>query len=148
MLAYILYSLLIVSSVLLFWQFLGYPLFMAIYAHNPQLEDKDYDFKPFISILVPSYNEENVIGPRIENLDSLDYPKDRYEIIIVESQSEDNTFEVASQLSKKYDNVEVIRETKRMGKASAINFGISSQLYLFLVTIYVLTHSLTRGKNV
>ena len=96
---------------------------MAIYSSFSKSEEKDYNFKPFISIIVPAYNEENVIKRRIENLIDLKYPKDKYEIIIVESRSEDETFKVAAALAKKYDNVKVLREEERKGKASAINFG-------------------------
>jgi len=39
---------------------------------------------------VPTYNEEKVIEKRIKNLFELDYPKDKYEIIVVDSGSTDS----------------------------------------------------------
>ncbi|MGI9950926.1 glycosyltransferase [Moorellaceae bacterium AZ2] len=43
---------------------------------------------PFISILVPARNEADVIANTIEHLASLEYPKDRYEIIVITDEKE------------------------------------------------------------
>lgn len=36
-------------------------------------------FQPFVSIMVPTYNEKKVIEERIPNLVGLDYPKKQFE---------------------------------------------------------------------
>ncbi len=114
-------------SLLLVWQFVGYPLVMGIIAFRVKPKKKNYSFTPFISILVPAYNEEKVIEGRIKNLDSLDYPKDKYEIIIVESGSSDSTAQIVNDLiSNRREGEPVLRlitEDERRGKASAINTG-------------------------
>lgn len=43
---------------------------------------------PFFSILVPARNEADVIANTIEHLASLEYPKDRYEIIVITDEKE------------------------------------------------------------
>lgn len=50
---------------------------------------------PFVSIIIPVRNVEKIIGKCIEGLKNLDYPKDRYEIIIADSQSSDQTPSIA-----------------------------------------------------
>ncbi len=79
------------------------------------------DKLPFVSIVVPAYNEGENIGETIESLLDLDYPKEKYEIIVVDDGSTDNTYEVA----KRYEggNVRVIRK-ENGGKSSALNVGI------------------------
>ncbi|NQE44603.1 hypothetical protein C5S31_01100 [ANME-1 cluster archaeon GoMg2] len=47
------------------WQFVGYPLLMAIVALRSKPENEDYAFQPFVSIIVPRYNEGKVIEKRI-----------------------------------------------------------------------------------
>ncbi len=114
-------------SFLLIWQFVGYPLLMAFIALKSKPKEKDYSFQPFVSIIVPAYNEETVIGERIKNLVELDYPKDKYEIIIVESGSTDNTYKIVKEMIKHHKDskpiLKVVNEEERRGKASAINFG-------------------------
>jgi len=122
--------LLYLPSFLLIWQFEGYPSLMAIVAlraKKSKPKSKDYSFQPFVSIIVPTYNEEKVIEKRIKNLFDLDYPKNKYEIIVVDSGSTDNTTEVVEKLIEKHVPSEptfrLIKENERKGKASAINFG-------------------------
>jgi len=100
---------------------------MAVVAIRARPKEKDYSYQPFVSIVVPTYNEEKVIRNRIENLVELDYPKDNYEIIIVDSGSTDKTTEIVNEIIKKHNPLEptlrLIEEEARRGKASAINLG-------------------------
>ncbi|NQE45715.1 hypothetical protein C5S31_06825 [ANME-1 cluster archaeon GoMg2] len=57
--------LLYLISFLLIWQFVGYPSLMGIIALTSKPETKDYAFQPFVSIMVPTYNEKKVIAKRI-----------------------------------------------------------------------------------
>lgn len=121
--------LLYLLSFLLIWQFVGYPSLMAIVAlkSKSKPKNKDYSFQPFVSIIVPTYNEEKVIEDRNKNLFVLDYPKDKYEIIVVDSGSTDKTTVIVDKLIEKHNpsepNLRLIKEEERKGKASAINLG-------------------------
>jgi biofilm PGA synthesis N-glycosyltransferase PgaC len=121
-------ALFVVTS-LLIWQFVGYPLTMGLVALKAKPRPKNHQFSPFVSIIVPAYNERAVVGKRIENLLSLDYPRHKYEIIVVESGSTDGTYEIAESIIGKRGNghpeLRLLRETQRQGKASAINLGKS-----------------------
>ncbi len=86
--------LLYLLSFAIIWQFAGYPSLMAIAALKSKPKRKDYSFLPFVSVIVPTYNEENVIAKRIGNLVVLDYPKSQYEIIVADSGSADNAAQV------------------------------------------------------
>ena len=114
---------------LLIWQFVGYPLTMALVALRVKPKPKNYQFSPFVSIIVPAFNERAAVGRRIENLFSLNYPDDKYEIIVVESGSSDGTHEIVETTIGKRGNrrpeLRLLRETERRGKASAINLGKS-----------------------
>jgi len=122
----IILALFLVSS-LLIWQFVGYPLVMGLFALRAQPRKKNYAFTPFVSIIVPAYNEGTVIGRRIENLLSLEYRSDRYEILVVESGSSDGTDDIVesviAQRGSRHPELRLLHETERHGKASAINLG-------------------------
>lgn len=109
-------------SFLLIWQFVGYPSLMAIVALKSKSKNKDYSYQPFVSIIVPTYNEDKVIAKKMKNLSELDYPKDKYEIIVVDSGSTDSTTEVVEEIMREH-NLRLIKEKERKGKASAINLG-------------------------
>jgi cellulose synthase/poly-beta-1,6-N-acetylglucosamine synthase-like glycosyltransferase len=113
-------------SFLIIWQFVGYPTLMAVIARRNNAKPKDYSYQPFVSILVPTYNEENVIGNRIKNLNHLDYMDDNYEIIVVDSGSNDHTRDIVRRNIKENTGkpeLKLVIEKERRGKASAINYG-------------------------
>ena len=76
--------------------------------------------QPFVSIIVPVFNGEKTIEKCIQSLLNLHYPKDKYEIIIVDNNSTDNT----RQIVEKYP-VKLLLETKR-GSYAARNTGIKA----------------------
>jgi glycosyltransferase involved in cell wall biosynthesis len=71
---------------------------MGVIALRPEKKYKDYTFQPYVSILIPTYNEKVVICDRIENLIRMDYPKNKYEIIIVDSGSSDGTSQIVDDI--------------------------------------------------
>ena len=77
-------------------------------------------FQPFVSVVVPAYNEEKVIRRTIESLLDSDY--DNFEIIVVDDGSNDNTFAVAEENFKSHPQVRIYHKSNG-GKAKALNFG-------------------------
>ncbi|MCL1476075.1 MAG: glycosyltransferase [Marinobacter sp.] len=76
--------------------------------------------RPFCSVVIPAFNEEQDIEASLSSLVSQSYPRDRYEIIVVDNGSTDRTSEIASAfadliLSRPDGNVGAVR-----------NFGIAS----------------------
>jgi cellulose synthase/poly-beta-1,6-N-acetylglucosamine synthase-like glycosyltransferase len=100
---------------------------MSIIALMSKPIKKDYNFQPFVSIIIPTYNEANVIQNRISNCIPLNYPADKYEIIIVDSASTDKTATVIQKFINVHKDslptIKLIKEKERLGKASAINLG-------------------------
>ena len=55
------------------------------------------DGEPTVTVIIAAYNEEPVIARRIENLLSLDYPRERLELVVSSDASSDRTEEIALQ---------------------------------------------------
>ncbi len=85
----------------------------------------DASFLPMVSILVPAYNEGAVIQGSIRSLLKLDYP--RYEIIVIDDGSRDDTYQKASTFAGMHAHVEVrVIRKQNAGKARALNTGIAA----------------------
>jgi glycosyltransferase involved in cell wall biosynthesis len=56
------------------------------------------DNMPFISVVIPAYNEERYLPACLKSLQKQTYPSDRYEVILSDNNSSDSTSEIA----KKY----------------------------------------------
>lgn len=52
--------------------------------------------QPFVSVVVCAFNEQKLLGQCLDGLLALDYPRDLYEVIVVDDESTDNTFAIAS----------------------------------------------------
>ena len=77
---------------------------------------------PMVSILIPVYSEESVIVRRINNIFESRYPKNKLEVIVIDSGSPDKT---VSEIYSNFQNtVTLITEEERKGKAHAINLGL------------------------
>jgi poly-beta-1,6-N-acetyl-D-glucosamine synthase len=118
-------SFVIFLALLLFRYFsiiiMGY-LFITKYT----FEEKN-NFHPFVSIIVPVYNESKVIADSIKSLLNIDYPN--FEIIIVNDGSTDNTSKVAETMvgyqKGRRSKVKISLINKpNGGKAKALNAGI------------------------
>jgi cellulose synthase/poly-beta-1,6-N-acetylglucosamine synthase-like glycosyltransferase len=77
---------------------------------------------PSISIIIPTYNEETIIEERLKSLLEIDYPKDKMEIIITDSSS-DNTPKLINDfiLTHRDLNIKIIHDDIRQGLAIALN---------------------------
>ncbi len=81
-----------------------------------------------ISIVVAAKNESNNIGNLIEALSNQSYPENYFEVILIDDNSSDDTYELAKKLSTGYPNFRVIRANneKYMGKRGALQTGIEN----------------------
>jgi cellulose synthase/poly-beta-1,6-N-acetylglucosamine synthase-like glycosyltransferase len=81
--------------------------------------------KPFVSIVIPVYNSENTLKSCLNALVDRDYPKDKYEIILVNDNSTDKSAEIMRFFAARHPSIKIIaQETGKKGPASARNLGI------------------------
>jgi len=87
---------------------------------------------PKVTVIVSAYNEESKIADTIDSLKKVDYPKELYEIIIVNDGSKDKTRDIVSKYADG-KNVIFIDNVKNKGKAACLNQGISTAKGKFIV---------------
>ncbi len=84
------------------------------------------DYTPKVTVIIPTYREAGIIRDRLDNIRSQDYPKELMEVIVVDSGSEDGTAEVIEEWASQHRdiNLRLIRESRREGKAKALNHAL------------------------
>lgn len=83
---------------------------------------------PYISILVPAHNEAKVIVKTVESLMDLNYPNNKYEIIVINDNSSDNSRELLKDMQIRYTGralkvINTDKVTGGKGKSNALNIG-------------------------
>lgn len=77
---------------------------------------------PKISVIIPAYNEEKLIGKCIKALQKQTLPHDQYEIIVVDNNSSDKTYEIAKSYGisvYKYSEMQRVSATRQFGVSRA-----------------------------
>lgn len=103
-----------------------YTFFFVIYLYVKRIEVSYTDPRHYVpvSVIVPTYNEEEYVGACIRSIMEQDYPKDMYEVIVVDDGSDDTTAIILRHLAEKYSNMRVIIHYENMGKAKALEDGV------------------------
>jgi dolichyl-phosphate beta-glucosyltransferase len=92
---------------------------------------------PDVSIVIPAYNESERLGPPLNLIiDFLSGSEERFEVIIVDDGSSDDTAEIARGIFKSAPNIasQVIRYEQNRGKGFAVRTGLkaaSAKIALF-----------------
>lgn len=110
------------SFAAIFYTFFGYPLVLTLIAalrQNPADQSEPSEERPFVTLLISVYNEENVIARKIQNALSLVYPADKLEILVVSDASSDRTDQIVQSYAA--HGVHLYRQNIRFGKTYAIN---------------------------
>lgn len=94
------------------------------YLHQRELSTEEaHESYPFVSIIVPAYNEAEVIQSSLSSLLELRYPY--YEIIAVDDGSTDGTFDRMKEFEGNHYGVRVsVYRKENSGKAETLNYGI------------------------
>jgi len=74
-----------------------------------------------LSIIIPLYNTEKYISHCIQSCIELNIDKERYEIIVVNDGSTDNSFEIVKLFEKTHRNITVITQKNQKQGAERNN---------------------------
>lgn len=75
---------------------------------------------PFISFVIPAYNESNILEEKIRNTNFLDYPPELLEIILITDGSSDDS----KHAGHLFPGIMHLHEDERRGKSAAINRAV------------------------
>jgi cellulose synthase/poly-beta-1,6-N-acetylglucosamine synthase-like glycosyltransferase len=129
----------LIAAELLFWlcvglivyTHLGYPLALWLALHLPghdrrlrssprygedNLGGAAVGVLPTVSLIVPAYDEEEVIAAKVANALALDYPRDRLQIVVASDGSSDATVERA-----RAAGADLVLDLPAGGKVTALN---------------------------
>ena len=105
----------------------GFIYYMKVEKEGGRYSLEEY---PMVSVMVPAHNESIVIQRTVRALLNFSYPKDRYEIIVINDNSSDDTAERLAEIQNAYPDrkLKVINtgpDIGGKGKSNALNIGFN-----------------------
>ncbi len=128
-------DLIFLASAIGIWLFLLFNVVLTFFAflhglasekERQRLFQEPFPF-PFVSILIPAHNEGVVIRRTIEAMLAFNYPRERFEVIIVNDGSTDDTAEIVEAYSRRHRNIRLVNIPEGeggRGKSRALNVGL------------------------
>ncbi|WP_372683955.1 glycosyltransferase, partial [Desulfosarcina sp.] len=116
----------LLTTLFIFYTYLGYPILLFFWSKvRYRVIDKKYPRQlPLISFVIAAKNEADTIERRIVNILNLDYPKEKYEIIIVSDGSTDDTNQIVERYSAKFNRTRLLAHFPSKGKPYSLNKGV------------------------
>jgi cellulose synthase/poly-beta-1,6-N-acetylglucosamine synthase-like glycosyltransferase len=109
------------SGGLLVYTHLGYPLVLWLLVkigNRTSVYETEGHQLPTVSLVIPAYDEEEVIAAKVANALALDYPRERLQIVVASDGSTDATAERA-----RAAGADLVLELPPGGKVAALNAG-------------------------
>lgn len=94
---------------------------------------------PFVSLVVVNYNGEGIIAKCLSSLVKVNYPKNKYELIVVDNSSTDDSISII----EKFPKVKIIQNKDNEGYVG-VNSCLSKVKGKY---IFILNNDLEMGKN-
>jgi glycosyltransferase involved in cell wall biosynthesis len=115
-----------------------YYAYLKMNVGKPWGIESNNSFAPTLAVILPTYNEADLIRGRLEDLSQQDYPSNLVEVVIVDC-SDDSTADIVKEWSTENSGlrIKLIREEKRRGKLHALSLGlrnVSSNCDLIVLT--------------
>ncbi len=121
------------SISLVSYAYVGYPLWLWLRSHwAPRPVLRGHEEFPVTAVMVVR-NEQAVLARKLENLLSLDYPQDRFDVVVVSDGSTDGTAAIIAEFEQR-PRVRALIKQEAQGKAAGLNDAmqlVTGELVLF-----------------
>jgi biofilm PGA synthesis N-glycosyltransferase PgaC len=121
-------ELVFVGTFLALWVgLLSYFLLTITFARKPSTIKKK-PFFPTLTMVIATFNEAKVLPRKLDNTLGLDYPRDKFEILVVDSGSTDNTRSIVNDLMQKENKtrIRLLTQEERLGKSAALDYALKN----------------------
>lgn len=112
-----------ISACVVVYAYAGYPLALLVLGVFVRRPVRKSPIEPFVTVVVPAYNEGQVIAAKISNCVSLEYPPDKLEVLIASDGSSDDTV-AAAERAAAGTRARVLAFPQNRGKISVLNDAV------------------------
>lgn len=107
------------------YSYFGYPLWLWLRSRFAPRPVRRGSATPSVSAIMVVRNEEAVIARKLENLFTLDYPQQKFEVVVVSDGCSDGTPAILESYASRDSRVRVLSKSESRGKAAGLNDAIA-----------------------
>lgn len=103
-------------------------LLISFFESKKKIDEEEFHHKleyfPTVAVAVPCWNEEKTLAATLNSLLSLDYPKEKLSVFVVDDGSKDGTFKIAQEYEMKHPGIITAIRKENGGKHTAVNLAL------------------------
>ena len=107
------------SAALVAYTYAGYPLILTVVARAFGRDRPYVPSTPKLTLVIAAYNEQAVIGRKLDETLALEYPAELLQVIVAADGSDDATASIVADYADR--GVELVHRFERLGKVAAIS---------------------------
>lgn len=101
----------------------------------PQKGERDMNYTPFVSVIIPVRNEQNYLDACIRSILEQDYPHEHMEVFFVDGQSTDSTCCILARYQNRFPSLFYILDNPHHTVPYAMNRGIRASKGEFIIRL-------------
>ena len=94
--------------------------------------NEDMKNKPEVSIIIVNYNGKYLLRNCLSSIRNVNYPKEKYEIVVVDNNSTDTSLDF---ITLNFPEVRIVESDKNLGFAGGCNLGVKNALGEYVVLL-------------
>ena len=114
-----------ICAFVIVYAMVGYPIVLKLLDKilKPSEHKQDLTYEPTVSYMIVAHNEEKVIADKLINATEVDYPFDKFQIIVASDNSTDKTNEIVSNFITEHPELSITLycSKEHKGKTNAQN---------------------------
>ncbi len=130
------FTLMIVGSILLTLKISFLVYILVLYLRYKVVNSVSDEQLPLLTVIVPAYNEGELVYKTLISLTDSDYPKEKLQIISIDDGSQDDTWQWMKKAKQELGNsVSIYQQPKNMGKRHALYRGFNLGMGEVFITV-------------
>lgn len=110
-------------------------LFLLVVKKIGKKKNKDLNYFPDVSILIPVYNSQESLERCLSSIYESTYPNDAMNIMLINNKSRDDSFEIYKKCQEKFPSLRMQWMNSDQGKSRALNLALYNASGKYIINI-------------
>ena len=111
------------------------------------INDASENNKILVSFILGIYNAERTLRECLSSIFIQDFPKEKFEVIIVDGDSQDKTLNIVNEFMKRYNNIRLMRNSRKLSEGRGMSKDMGVEAAKGEIAIFLDHDNILLGKE-